>query len=153
MNFNNIVLIGNLTRDPELFGQDSQVCSFGMAVNRRWKSQSGEQKEEVMFIDVKVFGKGATIAHQYLKKGHEVLVHGRLAQEHWDDKQSGQKRSKHVIHADPFGITFGNKKDNEGGSGGSNGSSQSQTTRSEPAGQPAGGQKPADEINFDDIPF
>lgn len=150
MNLNSISLVGNLTRDPESFSEGS-ICSFGIAVNRRWKSQDGEQREEVMFIDVKVFGKTAGNVQKYLKKGAQVGIVGRLSQENWEDKNTGQKRSKHVIVADPFGISFGNKKDSE--EGGSGGSTSQTSTSSEPASKPSGGQKPADEINYDDIPF
>ncbi|MDR3347250.1 MAG: single-stranded DNA-binding protein [Helicobacteraceae bacterium] len=92
---NKVLLIGNLTRDVEIrYAQDLAIAKFGIAVNRRWKD-----KEETMFIDVDVFGRGAEIAHQYTHKGSKVLVEGRLVLDQWTD-QSGQKRSKHKIAAD-----------------------------------------------------
>ncbi|MDR1910939.1 MAG: single-stranded DNA-binding protein [Helicobacteraceae bacterium] len=100
---NKVLLIGNLTRDVEIrYSQGSGVAiaKFGLAVNRRWKDKnSGEDREETMFIDVNVFGRSAEIANQYLSKGRQVLIEGRLVFEQWTD-QNGQKRSKHTISAE-----------------------------------------------------
>jgi single-strand DNA-binding protein len=96
-NLNIVILAGNLTRDPELRYTPSgmAVAKLGLAVNRRFKDQkSGELREEVTFVDIDVFGKQAETASQYLTKGRPVLVEGRLRLDQWDDKQSGQKRSK-----------------------------------------------------------
>lgn len=100
--FNKVILVGNLTRDVELryLPNGSSIGKFGIATNRKWKdAQNGELRQEVMFIDVSVFGRSAEIANQYLRKGSKVLVEGRLALNQWTD-QSGQKRSKHEIVAD-----------------------------------------------------
>jgi single-strand DNA-binding protein len=100
--FNKVILVGNLTRDVELryLPNGSSVAKFGLATNRRWKdNHTGDQREEVMFIDISVFGRSAEIANQYLRKGSKVLVEGRLSLNQWTD-QSGQKRSKHEIVAD-----------------------------------------------------
>jgi len=96
--FNKVILVGNLTRDPELryLQSGSAICNAGIATNRRYKSQTGEQNEEVCFIDIVLFGRTAEIANQYLKKGSKVLVEGRLKFEQWND-QSGQKRSRHTV--------------------------------------------------------
>lgn len=96
--FNKVILVGNLTRDPELryLPSGSAVCNTAIATNRRYKTQTGEQKEEVCFIDIVLFGRTAEIANQYLKKGSKVLVEGRLKLEQWND-QSGQKRSRHTV--------------------------------------------------------
>jgi single-strand DNA-binding protein len=93
---NKVLLIGNLTRDPELryTPKGTAVAKFGIAVNRTWKNDSGEKKEEVTFIDIDVFGKTAENAGQYLKKGRPVLVEGRLKLDQWDDKQTGQKKTR-----------------------------------------------------------
>lgn len=93
-------MIGHLTRDVELKYMQSGTAFavFGLASNRKYKKQDGTQGEEVCFIDVKIFGRSAEIANQYLKKGSKILVEGRLAQEHWE--QNGQKRSKHIIQGD-----------------------------------------------------
>ncbi len=99
--FNKIILVGNLSRDVELKYTPSgtAIANFGIATNRTYKDASGQQEQEVMFIDVKVFGRSAEIANQYLHKGKRVLVEGRLAQEQWVDR-NGQKRSKHVVIAE-----------------------------------------------------
>ncbi len=96
--YNKVVLVGNLTRDVEIrYTQSgSAIGSVGIATNRRWKSQTGEQKDEIMFIDLTFFGRTAEIANQYLRKGSKVLVDGRLVFQQWT-AQDGTKRSKHAI--------------------------------------------------------
>ena len=93
--FNKVILLGNLTRDPEVRYTPSgtAVASFALAVNRKYK-QGEETKDEVSYIDIVVFGKTAENCGQYLNKGDAILVEGRLQQRRWDDKDSGQKRSK-----------------------------------------------------------
>jgi len=97
--FNKVILIGNLTRDPELryTPQGTSVCNFGIAVNRKYK-QGDEMKEEVTFINIVVFGKQADNCGQYLNKGNPVLVEGRLQERRWETEE-GQKRSKHEVVA------------------------------------------------------
>ena len=97
--FNKIILIGNLTRDPEMryTPQGTSVCNFGIAVNHKYK-QGEEMKEEVTFINVAVFGKQADACGQYLNKGSSVLVEGRLQERRWETEE-GQKRSKHEVVA------------------------------------------------------
>lgn len=97
--FNKVILIGNLTRDPELryTPQGTSVCNFGLAVNRKYK-QGEEMKEEVTFINIVVFGRQADTCGQYLNKGSGVLVEGRLQERRWET-EDGQKRSKHEVVA------------------------------------------------------
>ncbi|MBI5407914.1 MAG: single-stranded DNA-binding protein [Nitrospirae bacterium] len=97
--FNKIILVGNLTRDPELryTPQGTSVCNFGIAVNRKYK-QGEEMKEEVTFINVVVFGKQADTCGQYLNKGSAVLIEGRLQERRWET-EDGQKRSRHEVVA------------------------------------------------------
>jgi len=100
--FNKVILIGNLTRDIEVryLPSGSAVANLGLATNRKWKDkQTNETREEVMFIDISLFGRQAEIANQYLRRGSKVLVEGRLVFEQWVDN-NGQKRSKHKIAAD-----------------------------------------------------
>ncbi len=99
--FNKVILVGNLTRDCELryLPSGSAVCTTGIATNRKFKAQNGEQKEEVCFIDITFFGRTAEIANQYLGRGKKVLVEGRLKLDQWTD-QNGGKRSKHSVTAD-----------------------------------------------------
>jgi len=96
--YNKVVLVGNLTRDVEIrYSQSgSAIGNVGIATSRKWKSQTGEQKDEVMFIDLTFFGRTAEIANQYLRKGSKVLVDGRLQFQQWT-AQDGSKRSKHAI--------------------------------------------------------
>lgn len=97
--FNKIILIGNLTKDPEVryTPQGTSVCNFRIAVNRKYK-QGDEVKEDVSFINVVVFGKQADTCGQYLNKGSAVLVDGRLQERRWET-EDGQKRSKYEVVA------------------------------------------------------
>lgn len=103
-NFNKVILAGNLTRDPEVryTPKGTAVAKIGLAINRTWKNETGETKEEVTFVDVDAFGRQAEVISQYLKKGRPILVEGRLKYDQWDDKQTGQKRSKLGVVLDSF---------------------------------------------------
>jgi len=94
--FNKVILVGNLTRDPELryTPNGKAIAKVGLAVNRAWTSDTGEKKEEVTYVDIDIFGRTAENVSQYLRKGSAMLVEGRLRLDQWDDKQTGQKRSK-----------------------------------------------------------
>ena len=103
-NFNKVILAGNLTRDPELryTPKGTAIAKIGLAINRKWKSETGEMKEETTFVDVDAFGKTAETIGQYLKKGRPILIEGRLRYQTWDDKQSGQKKSKLAVVMENF---------------------------------------------------
>src|SRR5438876_1868732 len=90
-NYNRIILVGNLTRDPQLRYLPSQmaVVDFGLAVNHKFKTKTGEDRDEVLFIDCSCFGRGAEVINQYCQKGKQLLVDGRLKLDTWDDKQTG----------------------------------------------------------------
>ena len=94
--FNKVLLLGNLTRDPEIryTPKGSAVCDLGIALNRQYTLENGERREEVTYVDVVLWARLAEIAAEYLKKGRPVFIEGRLQLDTWDDKQSGQKRSK-----------------------------------------------------------
>jgi single-strand DNA-binding protein len=94
--YNRVILIGNLTRDPELryTPKGTAIAKLGLAVNRVWTNEAGDKKEEVTFVDVDVFGRTGENAVQYLKKGRPVMIEGRLKLDQWDDKQTGQKKSR-----------------------------------------------------------
>ncbi|HEV8618369.1 MAG TPA: single-stranded DNA-binding protein [Candidatus Udaeobacter sp.] len=94
--FNKVILLGNLTRDPEVryTPKGSAVCDLGIAVNRVYTTESGEKREEVTYVDVVLWARLAEIAGEYLKKGRPVFIEGRLQMDAWDDKQTGQKRTK-----------------------------------------------------------
>ncbi|PAF46509.1 single-stranded DNA-binding protein [Helicobacter sp. 12S02634-8] len=106
--YNKVIMVGNLTRDVELryLPSGSALATLGLASNRRYKKQDGSQGEEVCFIDVKLFGRAAEVANQYLHKGSKVLIEGRLTLESWTD-QSGTKKSKHTITAESMQMLDG----------------------------------------------
>ncbi|MBH0190181.1 MAG: single-stranded DNA-binding protein [Nitrospira sp.] len=114
--FNKVILMGNLTRNPELryTPNGTPVASFGLAVSRRFK-QGEDLKEEVCFVDIVVFGKQAEHCGQYLSKGNGAIVEGRLQQRRWET-EDGQKRSKHEVVAQT--VTFMPKRQEVGGGGG-----------------------------------
>ncbi len=101
MMYNKVIMVGNLTRDVDLryLPSGSAVATIGLASNRRYNKQDGSKGEEVCYVDVKLFGRTAEVASQYLRSGSKVLIEGRLSFESWTD-QSGQKRSKHSIIAE-----------------------------------------------------
>ncbi len=103
MNVNKIILAGNLTRSPQLSYTPSQtaVVDFGLAVNRKWTSQSGEKKEEVCFVDCRAFGRTAENINKYLEKGRQLFIEGRLTFDSWT-AQDGTKRSKHRVTVESF---------------------------------------------------
>src|SRR6266849_6051828 len=100
--YNKVLLMGNLTRDPEVkyTPKGTALANLGLAVNRRWTTETGEQKEEVTFVDVEVWGRQAETAGQYLSKGRPVFIEGRLKLDSWEDKESGQKRNKLKVVAE-----------------------------------------------------
>jgi single-strand DNA-binding protein len=131
--FNKVILMGNLTRDPEMryTPQGTSVCSFGLAVNRRYK-QGEETKEEVTFINIVVFGKQAETCGQYLNKGSAVLIEGRLRENRWET-EDGQKRSRHEVIAENFRFLPRKQESSRGDSfGGGDFSVPSETTDIEP---------------------
>ncbi len=112
--FNKIILMGNLTREPNLSYLPSQtpVCEIGLATNRKWTGQDGSEREEVCFIDCRAFGKRAETLNRYLKKGMPLLIEGRLTFDSWQ-AQDGSKRSKHRVTIDNF--TFVGQPQQQGG--------------------------------------
>lgn len=111
--FNKVIIVGNLTRDPELryTPKGAAIAKIGVAVNRVWTNEAGEKKEEVTFVDVDVFGRTAENVGQYVRKGRPILIEGRLKLDQWDDKQSGQKRQKLGVVAEMVQF-LGSKDDN-----------------------------------------
>jgi single-strand DNA-binding protein len=102
-NFNKVILMGNLTRDPQLSYLPNQtpVCEIGMAINRRWKGNDGQQKEETCYVDCQAYGRQAETLNQYMTKGRPLLIEGRLRYSQWEDKD-GNKRSKLRVMIDTF---------------------------------------------------
>lgn len=114
--FNKVVLAGRITRDPELrfLPKGTAVAQFGMAINRRWKTDTGEQKEEVTFVDIDCWGKTAETISKFFKKGSSILVEGRLKTESWEDKTTHQKRSKLGVTMESFSFLDGKSEGSEG---------------------------------------
>lgn len=113
--FNKVILLGNLTRDPEVkfIANGTAVAEVGLAVNRVWfDKQTNTKKEETTFVDVTLWGKDAEVAGEYLAKGRPVLIEGRLQLDTWDDKQTGQKRSKLRVVGERMQL-LGGKPDNQ----------------------------------------
>ncbi len=134
--YNKVMLIGNLTRDPEVryTPKGSAVCDIGLAVNRVYTSDSGEKVEEVTFVDVVLWSKMAELAGKYLHKGRPVFIEGRLQMDSWEDKQTGQKRTRLRVVGEqmqflgspqgggaPAGGGGGGYEDEGGGGGGGGG--------------------------------
>lgn len=148
--FNKVILIGYLTRDVELKYTPSgtAIAKFGLATNRTYKdSMTGENKQEVMFIDVTVFGRSAEVANQYLSKGRKVLIEGRLVLDQWVDS-AGNKRSKHSVVAEK--VQFIDLKPSSG--------DNSSCNKPEPQTQPQPKMQnnpniPSIDIDEEDIPF
>jgi len=154
-NFNRVILMGNLTRDPQLryLPNNTPVCDFGVAVNRRYRDRDGNQKDEVCFVDVSAWGKQAEMINQYMAKGRPILIEGRLKFDTWT-AQDGQKRSKLSVVAENF--TFVGPREGAGAPGGAPGPPAT-VPPSEPGAPAPGGpdySPPADEPPHpDDIPF
>src|SRR2546423_2864953 len=120
--FNKVILLGNLTRDPEVryTPKGTAVTDLGLAVNRTYTADNGEKREEVTFVDVTFWGRTAEVAGEYLKKGRPVFVEGRLQLDSWDDKQSGQKRSKLKVIGETMQM-LGSPRGGGGANGGGEG--------------------------------
>lgn len=115
--FNRVVLLGNLTRDPEVKYTTSgmAVCEISLAMNHSWKdSRTNEKKEEVTFVEVTLFGRTAEIAGEYLTKGRPALIEGRLKLERWHDRTDGKPRSKLIVIAESLQLV-GGRRDGDGG--------------------------------------
>ena len=172
-NLNKVMLIGNLTRDPEVkfTPKGTAIAELGLAINRTWKNESGEKQEETTFVDVTLWGRQAEIAKEYLTKGRPVYIEGRLQLDSWDDKQTGQKRTKLKVTGEQMQLLGGRDGASGGGGGYSGGSGASSSSSSDeydqrpsrpqqsrPAPAQGGGGKPRPaapppQDDDDDIPF
>ena len=151
---NKVILIGNLTRDPEVryTPKGTAVADIGMAMNRSFSSDGGERREETTFVDVTLWGRQAEVAGEYLKKGRPVYIEGRLQMDSWDDKNTGQKRTKLKIVGEQMQLL--GSREGGGGSGPQQRSEnpQSNQSSSESSGGNDGAQFETD-AEDDDIPF
>src|SRR2546423_12167532 len=148
--FNKVILLGNLPRDPEVryTPKGTAVTELGMAVNRVYTAENGEKREETTFVDVTLWGRTAEIAGEYLKKGRPVFIEGRLQLDTWDDKQSGQKRSKLKVVGEGLQL-LGGRPGGGSGSGGGGGDDEGGSRSSRSAPPP----KAAASESDDEIPF
>jgi single-strand DNA-binding protein len=148
--FNKVILLGNLTRDPEVryTPKGSAVCDLGMAVNRQYTLDNGEKREEVTYVDVVLWARLAEIAGEYLKKGRPVFIEGRLQLDTWDDKQSGQKRSKLRVIGETMQL-LGSRPSGGGGGGGADEQPASQSAKPSAPPKAIAPAEPDD----DEIPF
>ena len=146
-NYNKVILMGNLTRDPEVkyTSGGTAIAKLGMAINRTWTNKEGQKQEETTFVDVDAFGRQAEVIGQYLKKGRPVMIEGRLKLDQWDDKQTGQKRSKLGVTLEGFQFL------DSGGGGGNGGGGHSQGNA--PAASSGSSAPSASLPEDDDVPF
>lgn len=152
-NLNKVMLIGNLTRDPELkyTPKGTAVCEAGLAINRSFTpTEGGERREETTFVDVTFWGRTAEVVHQYCKKGRPLFVEGRLQLDTWEDKQSGQKRSRLRVVGEGFQFLGGRSSDSEGAPASQPHSSEGAPRAARPA--PSAHQEPPP-VDDDDVPF
>ena len=150
--FNKVILLGNLTRDPEIryTPKGSAVCDLGIAINRQYTLENGERREEVTYVDVVLWARLAEIAAEYLKKGRPVFIEGRLQLDTWDDKQSGQKRSKLRVIGENMQM-LGSRPPGTAAGGGESGEDERSARATTPPPRPAtAGRAEPDE---DEIPF
>ena len=146
--FNKVILVGNLTRDPELryTPKGTTIAKIGLAVNRVWTNEAGEKKEEVTFVDVDVFGRTAENVGQYMRKGRPIMIEGRLKLDQWDDKATGAKRSKLGVVAET--VQFLGSPAGEGGAPAA--PRAARPAAAAPAAEPVEGDGPPES---DDVPF
>jgi len=155
---NKVLLMGNLTRDPELrvTPKGTPICQFSLAINRQFKMESGETREEVIYVDVEAWGKqGETIA-KYMVKGRPLYVEGRLRLDQWEDKNTKEKRSRMKVVLEQFQFLGDNRGAAGGGAPGSSEPGIDQTASPERHSPPArsASSKPAAQENLDeDVPF
>ena len=156
--FNKVIIAGNLTADPELkyTPKGTAIARLRLAVNRSYKTDTGESREEVTYVDVDAWGQQGEVISQYLRKGRPILVEGRLKLDTWDDKATGQKRSKLGVVLESF--TFLDTRTQDG-SGGGGGAPVPPPPRSRPSPPPSSAPSPSQEsdgpppIEEDDVPF
>lgn len=157
---NKVFLIGNLTRDPELrvTPKGTAICQFGLAVNRQFKDDSGATRDETTFVDIEAWGKQGELVAKYLGKGSQCMVEGRLKLDQWEDKTSGQKRSRLKVVLDNVQFLGAPRGAGGGGGGGSSGPADdadqapSYERSSPPPRRPAAPPAPPENMD-EDVPF
>lgn len=153
--YNKVILLGNLTRDPQVryTPSGSAVAELGLAVNRYWTDkQTNSRREETTFVDVTLWNRDAEVAGEYLAKGRSVLIEGRLQLDTWDDKQTGQKRSKLRVVAERMQM-LGSRGEGAPGRGSGAPSSGADQADGPPVGFDESDAHPAGPPPEDDVPF
>lgn len=151
-NLNKVMLIGNLTRDPELryTPKGTAVADISLAINRVWNNEQNQKQEETIFVDVTLWGRQAELAQQYLTKGRGAYIEGRLQMDTWDDKETGKKRSKLKV----IGESLQFLPDGRGGAAQGGGQQASRPQQQRPGPPQGASAAPADDFQEDDdIPF
>lgn len=164
--YNKVLLMGNLTRDPELRVTPAghQICKLSLAVNRTYTTQDGQKRDEVTYVDVDAFGRQAEIISKYFTKGRPIFLEGRLRLDQWEDKTTGEKRSRLGVVLEGFQFIGGR---GDGSEGGSSSAYEESSPPARPAGsaQPASGSavaggsgarpapRPDNSLDDDDVPF
>ena len=154
--FNKVILVGNLTRDPELryTPKGTAVAKIGLAVSRTWKNEAGETKEEVAFVDVEAWDRQAEVIAQYFKKGKPILIEGRLKLDQWEDKNTHQKQSKLRVVLETFTfLDSGNRGDAAGAAGAPTPAPARQSAPPPAAAPAAPHEEDGPPPESDDVPF
>ena len=153
MFLNKVIIIGNLTRDPELraIPSGAQITNFSVATNRVWKDKDGNKQESAEFHNITVYGRQAETTAQYLKKGQSVLIEGRIQTRNWEDKETGKKIYRTEIIAER--VQFGPKKDGAASNFNSGSKDQNKNQDDKSQANDEGIEYPKEEINPEDIPF
>lgn len=140
-NLNKVMLIGNLTRDPELrvTPRGTAICTFSLAVNRKWRDEAGAEKEDVTFVDCEAWGKAAEVLDKWMSKGRPLFVEGRLRLDQWEDKNTREKRSRMKVVCENFQFLGSGQRAEAGAANGSG-------APTAPTAAPAKG-------NDEDVPF
>jgi single-strand DNA-binding protein len=152
-NLNKVMLIGNLTRDPELrvTPKGTAICTFSIAVNRKFKDDSGGEREEVTYVDIEAWGKSGENISKYCTKGRPLFVEGRLRLDQWEDKTTKEKRSRMKVVLENFQFLGGGRGEGAPGAEGGGGEARTYAPRAGAAPKPAA---PAAQENLDeDVPF
>jgi len=159
--FNRVILVGNLTKDPQVryTPGGTAVTDVGLAINRVWfDKQTNTRKEDVTFVEVTLWGRQAEVAGEYLAKGRSVLIEGRLQLDQWEDRETGQKRSKLKVVGEQMTM-LGSRSDGQHSGGGSGGGDYAEESQNAPqasgteAPQDSQYDNPANDVPEDEVPF
>ena len=152
-NFNKVYLMGNLTRDPEMrvTPKGTAICQFGMAVSRSWKDEAGQTREETAFVDIEAWGKQGEVISKYCTKGRPLFIEGRLKFDQWEDKTSGQKRSKLKVVLENFQF-IGSRGDGAPGAAAPGDAAEAAPGEAGPRNPGKGPAAPKDGVD-EDVPF